>query len=231
MTELQLSSAAARGPLSRALIPTAAYATLGEELRGEIAAELNLVAVESMSGAGDLVEFSAKGNFRALGRRFGKQTPRVAAAIAATDAAALARSLADTGSAEVDVDGPTQVSADEVIITERPREGWSVLNEQGETIALDLHLTPELVRAGLAREVVRVVQETRKSSGLEVSDRIRLQWAADGDVAEALREHHGLVSSEVLAVELVEGVPADDWHHDESLGLRFSLVREPAGSV
>ena len=55
---------------------------------------------------------------------------------------------------------------DDVIVSERPREGWSVVNEHGETIALDLHLTPELVRAGLAREVVRLVQEARKTSGL-----------------------------------------------------------------
>ena len=53
-----------------------------------------------------------------------------------------------------------------MIVTERPREGWSVVNEQGETVALDLELTPELVRAGLAREVVRLVQEARKSQRL-----------------------------------------------------------------
>ena len=74
--------------------------------------------------------------------------------------------------------------ADEVIVSERPREGWSVVNEQGETVALDLELTPELVRAGLAREVVRLVQEARKASGFEVSDRIALRWSADGDTAE-----------------------------------------------
>jgi isoleucyl-tRNA synthetase len=118
------------------------------------------------------------------------------------------------------------VSADEVIVSERPREGWSVVNEQGETIALDLHLSPELVRAGLAREVVRAVQETRKATGLEVSDRITVQWAADdGELAEALREHADLVSSEVLAVELAEGQPNDDWHSEPSLGLRFSLSK------
>ena len=63
---------------------------------------------------------------------------------------------------------------DEVILSERPREGWSVVNEQGETVALDLELTPELRRAGLAREVVRMIQEARKTGGFEVSDRIAL---------------------------------------------------------
>ena len=59
-----------------------------------------------------------------------------------------------------------------LLLTERPRDGWSVVNEQGETVAFDLELTPELVRAGRAREVIRVIQEARKSSGLDVSDRI-----------------------------------------------------------
>ena len=71
-------------------------------------------------------------------------------------------------------------TADDVIISERPREGWSVVNEHGETIALDLHLTPELVRAGLAREVIRLVQEARKGNGYDVSDRIVLSWSGDG---------------------------------------------------
>ena len=62
-----------------------------------------------------------------------------------------------------------------MIVSERPREGWSVVNEQGETVALDLEITPELRRAGLAREVIRMIQEARKASGFEVSDRIALQ--------------------------------------------------------
>ena len=70
--------------------------------------------------------------------------------------------------------------AEEVHRHRAPREGWSVVNEQGETIALDLELTAELRRAGLAREVIRLVQEARKTTGFEVSDRITLTWHADG---------------------------------------------------
>ena len=66
------------------------------------------------------------------------------------------------------------MSADEVLLTETPREGWAVATEAGETVALDLTVTPELRRAGLAREVVRLVQEARKTGGLEVTDRIDL---------------------------------------------------------
>ena len=77
-----------------------------------------------------------------------------------------------------------------MVVTETPREGWAVATDAGETVALDLTITPELRRAGLARDVVRLVQEARKTAGLEVTDRIELWWAADGDdVAAALREH------------------------------------------
>ena len=97
----------------------------------------------------------------------------------------------------------------------------------GETVALDLELTPELVRAGLAREVVRLVQEARKSSGLEVSDRISLWWQADGDTAAALVEHAALVADEVLATSMSRGAPgaALAEHGDPGLGLRFWLTR------
>ena len=116
----------------------------------------------------------------------------VAAAIAAADAAALAAVAGGRrpGDGRL-VDGAeVEVLADEVIVSERPREGWSVVNEQGETVALDLELTPELVRAGLAREVVRLVQEARKNSGFEVvrPDRAELGRARpeEGELAEAL---------------------------------------------
>jgi isoleucyl-tRNA synthetase len=217
-----------RQPLGRALIPSAAFSLLDAELRAEVMAELNVERVESFASAGDLVDYSAKGNFRALGRRFGKQTPVVAAAIAAADAAVLSADLAGRGVATVTVAelGEVEVTPDEVIVSERPREGWSVVNEQGETVALDLELTPELVRAGVAREFIRAVQEARKASGFEVSDRIRLVWAAsDDDTAAALRAHTGLVGEEVLAVEVSEGAAEDGWFADEELGFRFTVAR------
>jgi isoleucyl-tRNA synthetase len=228
-----------RQPLRRALVGSAAWARLSEELRAEVAEELNVGAIEPLSSAGaDLVDFAAKGNFRALGRRFAKRTPDVAAAIAAADAAALAATLDAEGRAVVSVDGEgVEVLADEVIVSERPREGWSVVNEQGETVALDLELSPRLVRAGLAREVVRLVQEARKHSGFDVSDRIVLTWSATGETAEALRENGPLVADEVLAVEIHEGVPVSEpvppadgtptgsVVQDPELGLTFSVTK------
>ncbi len=222
-----------RQPLRRLLVPSSSFARLDAELLAEISAELNVGAVESFASAGDLVDYSAKGNFRALGRRFGKDTPKVAAAIAAADAAALASELGVRGEASVvvgevagaDAAGAVVVSAEEVLISERPREGWSVVNEQGETVALDLELTPELVRAGLVREVIRLVQERRKASGLEVSDRIALTWRASGELASALRDGAELVAREVLATSLSEGEPSGEVVTDDELGLSFALVK------
>jgi isoleucyl-tRNA synthetase len=216
-----------RQPLSRALVGSAAWSRLDEEMRREVAEELNVEVLEPLSAAGaDLVDHSAKGNFRALGKRFGKQTPVVAAAIATADAAALSASLAADGRAVLQVDGEdVEVLPDEVIVAERPREGWSVVNEQGETVALDLELTPALLRAGVAREVVRLVQEARKSSGFDVSDRITLVWSAEGDTAEALQEFGALVAEEVLATDMREGDVPDPSGGSPDLGLTFSVTR------
>lgn len=215
-----------RQPLSRMLVPTKSFVRLSDELIGEITAELNLGEVASFVNAGDLVDYSAKANFRALGKRFGKQTPLVAKAIAETDAAALAAALADRGVATVDFDGGIQVVPEEVFISERPREGWSVVNEQGETVALDLELTPELVAAGLAREAIRLIQETRKNTGLEVTDRIALRWSATGTTGDAVEQHLALICDEVLAVstDRVNAPGGEGWTTDESLGLSVNVT-------
>lgn len=214
-----------RQVLRRMLVPQTLLERLSPELVDEIREELNIVSVESFSSAGDLVDHSAKGNFRNLGKRFGKQTPLVAAAIAQADAADLAARLPQ-GPVPLEVPevGLVEVGADDVLLTERPRQGWSVVNEQGETVALDLELDDELLRAGLAREVVRAVQEARKNAGLEVTDRIQLRFRARPDVAEAIREHRGSISDEVLAVAITDIEEAADAGDDE-LGLEVHVTR------
>ncbi|NEA36785.1 isoleucine--tRNA ligase [Streptomyces sp. SID13031] len=221
-----------RQPLGRALVGSAAIADLDDELLREIAEELNVGAVAPLSSAGkDLIDYSAKGNFRELGKRFAKQTPVVAAAIAAADAASLAASLKVAGTATVVVDGEdVEVSAAEVLLSERPREGWSVVNEQGETVALDLEITPELKQAGLAREVVRTLQEARKNSGLEVADRITV-WltSTDPELSDALGKHADEIAREVLATTLTQSAPPATGtlttDTDEDLGLTFWLTK------
>ncbi|WP_214416734.1 isoleucine--tRNA ligase [Sphaerisporangium fuscum] len=223
-----------RQPLGRALIGASRWATLPGELRELIADELNVQTLEDLSAfSADLVSFTVKPNFRALGKRFGSGTKDVAAAITAADPAELAARIRAGEAATVVVGGEdVSLAAEEVIVTEQPRAGWAVETGAvgtgtGETVALDLTITPELSRAGLIRDVIRLVQDARKSNGLEISDRIDLWWTASGDLAEALRADGGKVAEEVLAVSMTEGEPgaALRAHHDADLGLTFHLSR------
>jgi isoleucyl-tRNA synthetase len=100
--------------------------------------------------------------------------------------------------------GTVKVSlgSDDVIVTQVPRAGWPSAEAAGARVSLDVAITPELRREGLAREVIRLVQDARRADGLEVSDRITLRWEApDPELAAALTEHGQLIAGEVLATE------------------------------
>ncbi|GAA4784261.1 isoleucine--tRNA ligase [Streptomyces sanyensis] len=219
-----------RQPLSRALVAAAGFETLSPELRAQITEELNVTSLAALSEVGgSLVDTTAKANFRALGKRFGKGVQEVAKAVAAADAAALALALR-SGEASLEVGGETiALSPEEVIITETPREGWSVASDAGATVALDLEITPGLRRAGLARDAIRLIQEARKNSGLDVADRIALRWTStDAEVASALAEHAELIADEVLATDFATGDGDEGFgaaFRDEGLGLAFRLRR------
>ncbi|MFH8475200.1 isoleucine--tRNA ligase [Streptomyces sp. NPDC018000] len=223
-----------RQPLSRALVAAAGFESLSPELHAQITEELNVSSLASLTdssagqaGGGSLVDTTAKANFRALGKRFGKGVQAVAKAVANADAAALSLALR-AGTASVEVDGETvTLSPDEVIITETPREGWSVASDSGATVALDLEITPELRRAGLARDAIRLIQEARKNSGLDVADRIAVRWTSTSPATvEALTEHAALIADEVLALDYAQG-DADTAYgtpfEDEGLSLTFRL--------
>jgi isoleucyl-tRNA synthetase len=234
------ASARTRQPLGRALVGAAGFAALPAELRDLVAEELNVHALESLdSVGGELVTYAVKPEFRALGRRFGSSTQAVAAVIRAADPAALAHAVAAEGGSvtvEVPTVGPVTLSASDLVVTQTPLEGWGVATAGGETVALDLAVSDALRAEGYAREIVRLIQDARKSSGLEVSDRIVLRWAAaDPDLAAALEAHGSLIAAEVLAVSFGPGEgPAADrdadvagpWHEhaDADLGARFWLA-------
>ena len=217
------------------MVSASGWHSLPQELREELSAELNVQRIEPVEAAGDdMVDVSAKANFRALGKRFGKQTPEVAAAIAATDPHLLQQSLSLAGRAQVEVNGETvTIEPDEVVITETPREGWAVHHDAGESIALDLTVTPELRRLGLARDVVRQVQEARKVTGLDVSDRISLRWTATGDVRGAIVEQAASIADEVLATSMTETESLDPHdpgvHSDAETGLLFTVSKATPG--
>jgi isoleucyl-tRNA synthetase len=234
------ASVRTRQPLRRALIGAPGFDALPDELRSLIAAELNVASLSVLSG--ELVDYVVKPNFRALGRRFGRETPAVAAAITAMPAADVAAAVLAGGTVTVPVPDGGAVSGvsigpDDVIVTQTPRAGWAVASDAGETVAIDTTVTPELRREGLAREVIRLIQEARKSDGLDVTDRIALRWSAgDAELAAALTEHAALIAGEVLAVEFGPAeaagasgdgpVPGDVREHIEAeLALRFWLRR------
>jgi isoleucyl-tRNA synthetase len=204
VVELGRSTRAASGvrtrqPLSRAVVSAPGFSGLDDELLAEIAEELNVAVVEPAGS--ELVQLDVKPNYRALGKRFGKQTPSVADAVkASTDAPV-------DGVLTVTVDGSeVELSGDEILVSETPREGWAVRSEGGLSVGLDTELTDELREAGLLRDVLRFVQDTRKQLGFEVSDRIELWWtAARADTAAAIRHGADTLGTEVLATSVTEG--------------------------
>jgi isoleucyl-tRNA synthetase len=216
-----------RQPLARAVVAAPGWSALPRDLVAEVADELNVGELVELSGAigGELVDVTVKIDFRAVGRRLGKQVQAVAKAVAAADPSALTTAYR-AGSATVEVDGAeVPLLEGDLIVTETPREGWTVASGGGLTVALDLALTPELERAGLVREVVRLLQEARKNSGLEVSDRIELWWTADGTVAQAIEEHAGQLAGEVLATTVHAGAAGTGPGIEGPAGSRFWIAR------
>ena len=190
-----------RQPLGRALIAASGWSTLPEQMREQIADELNVQTLEDIASAdGDLVDISVKANFKSLGAKFGGAVQEISKAIAATDATALVKTLRGAGSTKV---GTWEIALDDLVITEVPKSGWSVSSHDGESVALDLELTPALIAAGSVREVIRFIQERRKSDGFDISDRINLTWNATEEIAAAIESDKQHIADEVLALSMV----------------------------
>ena len=207
-----------RQPLRRALVAADGWSALPADLLREITDELNVLgAVGLDSEDADLVEVSVKANFRELGKRFAKATPTIANAISGAPAAEVVNALRGAGAYQLAVDGePVEILLADVVITETPREGWAVATDSGETIALDLTLDDELRRIGLARDVIRDIQEARKQRGFEVTDRITIEWSAAGEAAEAISTHAQEIADEVLATSFVMAAEIDESADDVS---------------
>jgi isoleucyl-tRNA synthetase len=175
-----------------------------ERLESIVREELNVRSVRYVSQADELGRFELKPNYRALGPRFGKRMPQVAEAVAALDADRAAKTLRDGGTVAVNIDGKDHpLSADDLQLVLKPLEGYQVERAGTHAVALNLQLDDELLREGLAREVVHAVQAARKSAGLEVEDRITLTLGGDAELLAAAREHEEYVTGETLATSLV----------------------------
>ena len=217
-----------RQPLSRALVSAKNWDKVPQDLRDQLAEELNILDLQSLSETGDLVNVAVKANFRTLGARYAKETQLIAKEISNSDAAALVQELRKTNKSLIKVDGQEfEITAEDVIVTETPREGWSVMSQDGETIALDLEISAELRSLGISREVIRMIQEARKNSGFEVSDRINLKYhTTDDQVKASILANLEVIKSEVLALEFVEAKgSAEPTTVDEELNVQIWIEK------
>jgi isoleucyl-tRNA synthetase len=198
-----------RQPLAR-MVGVVPRGSVPESLVSLLEAELNVKRVEFLSSADSLVTLTAKANFRALGKKFGKLTPIAAEAIGRLESHDL-RAMQQSGSFSLNVDGREhQIDLDDLTINHQAAGDLVIQEARGYVAALDVTLTPALVEEGLAREVIRGVQGLRKDSGLAVSDRIRLAVWGDAGVEAAVRTHQEWIAGEVLARVLSVGEAAFD---------------------
>ena len=203
----------------------AGYSLLDIELQNQIADELNVHRIEDISQVGsDLVTYAVKANFRNLGARYGAAVQEAAKAISGQEPGELVRAIRSSGKLTI---GNFDITADDLVITETPKSGWAVASHDGESVALDLELTPQLITEGFIREVIRVIQEERKRSGLHVSDRIHIRWNGDAEIVAAFNSGGEEISQEVLALSLTQDsaltLPNSDSEDDQlPLALQIS---------
>jgi isoleucyl-tRNA synthetase len=219
-----------RQPLAEAVVVADGRERAAIERLAEIVREeLNVRRVRFVTGADELGEYELKANYRTLGPLFGKEMPLAAEAIAALDPARVARAMLtgndgtsqsdgssdDSGGGEggsggesigISVGGREHtLTAEDVILTMKAPDGYSVEREGAHAVALELTIDDSLLREGRSREIVHAVQNARKSAGLEVEDRIALILDGDPALMEAAREHESYLRGETLAVELSIG--------------------------
>ncbi len=182
-----------------------------ERLASIVREELNVRRVRFVAAAEELGSYEVKANYRSLGPLFGKEMPLAADAIAALDPAHVAAAVrgrdgedgAGGGGIGIMVGGREHtLSADDVILTMRAPEGYSVEREGAHAVALDLTIDEDLREEGYAREIVHAVQNARKDAGLAVEDRIELVLGGDGALMSAAEAHREYVAGETLAVEI-----------------------------
>jgi isoleucyl-tRNA synthetase len=186
-----------RQPLRRALALLPDGGALSAPVAAEVASELNVRVLEPVDSLEGLLDYSVHPNFRTLGPKVGKLVPQVKAALAATDAAAVQLALTETGSYDLDVDGTiVTLERDDVEVRAVSHEQFVLAQDAG---ALDTELDDTLRAEGTARELIRALNDHRKTIGLELSDRIRVTLYADEPIHSVATTYGELIANEVLA--------------------------------
>ena len=189
-------------PLQRIAIPAlnAEQQERIEAMKQLILDEVNVKEIEFVEGAGMLVK-KVKCNFRTMGKKFGKQMKAVASAVAEMGQEQIA--MLEQGSVTLMVEGAEAlIELEDVEIYSEDIPGWSVANAGTLTVALDLTITEELRLEGMAREIIRSIQQLRKDSGFEITDRIIVTLPDNEDTRACLSANYDYVASQVLATEV-----------------------------
>jgi isoleucyl-tRNA synthetase len=209
-----------RQPLSRLLVhvPDARAEQAVDSHRDQVMEELNVKSLEFISREAGFVDYRIKPNLPRLGKQYGKRLPKIRAALEAADGADIA-ARADRGEdIVIDVDGERlTLTGEDVLVETSSAEGYACGQDGGYLTALDTTLNEDLVREGLAREMIRTVQEARKQAGLEVSDRIMLGVSGTAGVEDALGAFRDYLMSETLATGWETGQASPLWSEERTL--------------
>jgi isoleucyl-tRNA synthetase len=209
-----------RQPLAKAtVVADARQQDRLERLADIVLDELNVGELAFLRQAGDLVTYEINLLPQLLGKKHGGLFPKLRRTVAEMDAAPLAHALQAGQGFTVDVEGTTiEVLPEEAEVRMRAREGLAVAEGAGIVVGIDTELTPELVQAGLARDIVRHVQDARKNAGLEIEDRISLTYQAGEAMGEVFEAQGEYIAAETLANEIRSAVPDAESHVE-----RFTL--------
>ncbi|HEX2619031.1 MAG TPA: isoleucine--tRNA ligase, partial [Phototrophicaceae bacterium] len=197
-----------RQPLADAQFVTR-EASEGEALQALsdlIKGELNVKKITVLKGAADVVEYKLNPLPRFLGKKFGQDFPQVQKLLRESDQAQVrpwAQALMRGETITLTLDGKTfEAAPEEVEVKQAAAEGYAVAEEAGYLVALDTKLTDDLVKEGLAREVVRRIQSTRKDANFEIEDKIAVVYTASDKLAQAIEQFAEYIKTETLAVSL-----------------------------
>ena len=197
-------------PLQKLMIPVDAEMKARlEAVKPLVMNEVNVKEIDFVEGASDILVKKVKCNFKILGKKFGALMKQVAATVTAMSQEQIAE-LESAGRITLDLNGtPAEIEAGEVEIYSEDIPGWVVANEGVLTVALDVTVTEELRREGIARELVSKIQNIRKSSGFEISDRIVVTISSNENTDAAIEEHKAYICNQVLADSLTIGEVAE----------------------
>lgn len=204
-----------RQPLSEVLVRLPRGEQLNE-LSAELSDELNIKSVRWLGVGDGLVSYRFKPNLRSVGKKFGKLVPalrEVLAGLSSEQAADAAHKVETGASFEVEVEGQTlTLAADDVLMEASSPEGYAVAEGEGLLVALVTTLTDELLREGIAREIVRNLNDARKAADLAITDKINATLGSEVDLAAVVAEYADYIKAETLCESLSVGDPSANQH-------------------